>query len=1146
MKFIYFLFLFVSLNFTVHAQLIINEISATNATSHYETDFYNFPDFIELYNQESIAISLSDYYISDDPDYLKKWQLPNYRLGTGKYYLIYCDNKSTGRHTNFGLDADGESVFLSNSSGIIIDQVTYGKQYTDISYGRGTDQYNRWYYCQQPTPGAANTVSESIEQAPRVQYSLQAGRLNAFTPLNMTGDIVRYTTNGTEPSGAASLFSSPLNINKTMVVKTKNYDDYFLPSITYANTFFYNEHNFTLPVLSLSYNPEYFTDNTIGIYVVGTNGIEGNCYGKANWNQKWERTAYMEYFDEKGIKQISQPVGVKVSGGCSRSFTDQKSLSIYARGKYGNADFDYPFFKEKPYLVKSQSLFLRNSGNDVNATQLRDAFLQALAKGSVDIDFQAYQPVITYFNGSYWGLMNFREKTNEDYIYGNYAILDDSVDFLEGNLRSGLSNNYSAIRGSLTDYEEIINFISTHSLENDSDYNYVASKIDLREYLNYTAFQIYIANTDWPGNNLKFWKKSENGKWRWILYDTDFGFGATSYDHQTIEFATEQNGPDWPNPPWATLLFRKLMENQGFQNMFASKLLTLRNTIFHPDWCTFVMDSLSSIIDYEITFQKNRWGGSRNDWFNSINSLKSFATARYNFIPGYIANYFGFTGDDVVISISNSNPFQGEVAVNESVIRNYPFSMTTYKNLELSIKAMPAKGYRFKQWNYTTGYQIIPVISLGSEWSYLDTASGYPAGWNDLAFGDTLWAEGYAKLGYGDGNEVTTISYGPDAGNKIPAALFRKSFFLDDTAGMNGFLLTLNADDGAVVYLNGTEVHRFNMPAGNVEFSTYAASANEITQSQVNIDKNLLKPGENVIACEVHQANGTSSDLGFDLSLEYTLITQPEGEIFSHHSLLISDSSFNIAIEPVFEPIVPTNGIMLNEVAAVSAKFRDEYGEKSGFVELCNTSDEEIILYSYFISDKPENLMRFAIPDSTVIPAGGFITFYLDGEAKQGPNHVLFKADPDGESIYLTQKVGENLIMLDSVHFDLLVEGYSYGKYSDGTGTWQHMINMTPDGPNDPARLNNQRDYPELTDHITVYPNPAKDYMYVNLNGIYPENNDFSIDIVDLSGKTVRLRNLLNNGNNRMDISGIKSGFYLVRLFQGQLLIKSYKLIIHN
>lgn len=1126
------------------SQLIINELMASNATTHYETDFYNFPDYIEIYNTASNNILLANYYISDDIESLKKWKLPNVYIVTKQYYLIYCDKKATGRHTNFGLSADGESIFLSDNAGNIIDQVKYGRQYTDISYGRDPIETYRWFYCSTPTPGAANIVIPGSEQISKAEYSVPAGRISSTTPLTLTGNNIKYTITGAEPKAGSLSYTFPFNINKTMIVKAKNYLDNFVPSKTYANTYFYNEHNFTLPVVSISYNPEFFNDNTIGIYIVGTNGIDGNCYGRANWNQNWERGAYLEYFDEEGVKKISQPVGVKIAGGCSRSFTNQKSLSIYARGKYGNSDFDYPFFKEKPDIVRSKSLLLRNSGNDVNVTQLRDAFLQTLVSSSIDLDYQAYQPVIAYFNGVYWGIMNIREKTNEDYFYGNYALSDDSIDFLEGNLRSGTNYNYSAIRGTTNDFNNIITYLSSNSLVSDENYNFIASQLDLQEYLNYMAVQIYYANTDWPGNNLKFWKKSTDGKWRWILYDTDFGFGYVSADHNTIAFASATNGPDWPNPPWSTLLFRKLMENEHFRKEFIRTILTLRDAAFHPEWCNYVMDSLAARIDFEISYHKAKWGGNKNDWYNGMNSLKNYALARYNFIPGYISSYFNLTGEQVIVTINNSETSKGHVAVNESVIMHYPFSMTTYKEIDLSIKALPAKGYSFSHWEYAIQTNTKSIIETGSEWSYLDLAGDYPANWNTLSFDESSWSKGLAKLGYGDGDEQTVISYGPDSNNKIPAALFRKRFMVADTSAMIDLQLGLTVDDGAIVYINGQEVFRYNMPAGSVLFNTYASSAIEVTSLSAKIDKHLLNIGENSIACEVHQANGTSSDLAFDFSLSYTYTESADTGIYSFNSFIRSDTSFNISLEPLFEPIEKSEGVFLNEIASVSSLFRDEYNEKSGFVELFNSTGNNIALYSFFLSDKKDNLTRYAIPDSTVIPAYGFITFYLDGEAKQGKYHAPFKADPDGESMILSQKVGSVIHVVDSVSFSELFENRSFGRYEDGTGEWQYMVNITPGQPNDPDRFVNQPEHDAISLNVRIYPNPSDGSINISVDDYDLQSQYYSFDVVDISGKILYPKVWLNSQNNQVNLSYLNGGLYFVRIFKDRQMINTSKLVI--
>lgn len=1134
------------LTFAAKSQVLINEVMAANATSYMETTYYNFPDWIELYNNGSTNVLLSNYYISDDVTFLKKWRLPATFLYVNKYYILYCDKVASGQHTNFGLDTDKETLILSDNNGKIIDSVTYKKQkMVDVSYGRDHSLYNWWFWCTTPTPGTENIPSFATQQLQKAEYSVPAGRLLSLKNLTLTGNKIKYTLNGDNPGSSSSTYNLPITINKTMVVKTQNTFDNYFPSDVYANTYFVSEHKFTLPVISLSINPDYLNNATYGIYVEGTNGIEGNCYGRANWNRDWERAGYMEYFDENGIKQISQMVGIKIAGACSRSFASQKSFSVYARGKYGEKDFEYPFFKQKPEITSFNSILLRNSGNDVNVTQLRDGFLQALVNKSIDLDIQSFQPSIIYLNGSYWGIMNIREKINEDYFPSNYGVPRDSVDFIEGKLRSAFDNSYLAVSGSAAEFNEIISFISSNSLADSANYHKVISQIDLQEYLNYMAFQIYVVNTDWPGNNLKFWKKKTDGKWRWIVYDTDFGFGAESYDHRTIEFATEQNGPDWPNPLWSTIFFSKLMENEDFKKDFIRTILTLRNTTFNPEWCNYVMDSLSGIIDFEITYHKAKWGGSKADWTGNINSLKQYAVNRYNFIPGYISSYFNLTGEEVVVSVSNPDLSKGDVAINESKIMNYPFSMNMYKDLKLSLKAIPAKGYVFKNWKYVSRVAKNIIIPSGSEWSYLDS-TGYPVDWNKSSFDDSNWKKGFAQLGYGDGDENTVISFGSDAANKIPTALFRKKFTMPDTSGILGIELGLNVDDGVIVYLNGTEIHRDNMPEGNITFNTYAPSAIESSFAYYPLDKNLLSPGENYIACEVHQAGGTSSDLGFDLSLSYTYKEGKEGGIFSDNPNIISDSSFTISVEPVFESIDSTDEIYLNEIACVTSQFRDELDEKSGFVELHNKNDEDKYLCSFFLSDDKTNLTRYAIPDSTVIPANGYIIFYLDGEAKQSGLHASFKANPEGESMILSQKVGGTIRILDSVSFEILYEDHSFGKYEDGTGSWFHMEIMTPGNPNNADLLNVESISAQAKTNIRIFPNPSNGQINIVIKESDYTTGSFSFDIIDLSGRQIIPKVCLNSYENSIYLSQLENGLYLIRVYRDNFLIDTNKLIINK
>ncbi|MGO3154098.1 alkaline phosphatase PhoX [Mesonia sp.] len=161
-------------------------------------------------------------------------------------------------------------------------------------------------------------------------------------------------------------------------------------------------------------------------------------------------------------------------------------------------------------------------------------------------------------------------------------------------------------------------------------------------------------------------------------------------------------------------------------------------------------------------------------------------------------------------------------------------------------------------------------INTGSLWSYNDTGLDLGSSWKDASYDDTSWATGNAILGYGDDVETTVLNYGPDTNNKYPTYYFRHEFQVTNAASYEDLVLNIMQDDGVVIYLNGTEVSRLNMPTGAITYNTYASStvggANEGEYTAINL-ANSLQDGINVIAVELHQATASSSDLRFDLSL---------------------------------------------------------------------------------------------------------------------------------------------------------------------------------------------------------------------------------------------------------------------------------------
>lgn len=166
------------------------------------------------------------------------------------------------------------------------------------------------------------------------------------------------------------------------------------------------------------------------------------------------------------------------------------------------------------------------------------------------------------------------------------------------------------------------------------------------------------------------------------------------------------------------------------------------------------------------------------------------------------------------------------------------------------------------------------LIHQGANWKYLDNGSNQGTAWRDLSFNDSSWSSGNAQLGYGDGDEVTVISYGSSSSNKYVCYYFRKAFNVTNAGANSGVKISLLRDDGAVVYINGQEVVRSNMPAGSITYTTLAAhtvsGSAEDAFYEYNVPSSVLQNGQNIIAVEVHQRSRSSSDVSFDLKLEFS------------------------------------------------------------------------------------------------------------------------------------------------------------------------------------------------------------------------------------------------------------------------------------
>ena len=659
---------------------------------------FEIDEFRDLLNSGDNILSIQVHNISTSSSdlslipYLSALYLGTTTDGQSPPDILSLQNSSL--HTNFKLSSKGESLVLFDSAGNQVDQLDVMGLTTDKSIGRSPQDGSLVYY-ESPSPGSENsdeeffgiTSSEIIFSHSGGQFNGQSISLSGATQ----GEKIRYTLDATVPNAQSPLYSSAISIDRDTVVRARVFQNDYIPSRTASRTYITsNTHD--LPIVTLVTEPDDLFDNNEGIYVYGPEeNYEDNLpFFGANFWQDWERDVHFSFYEPTGELGVALDAGVKIFGAWSRA-NDQRSLSIFARGRYGFSKLKYPLFPSLDY-DSFESIVLRNAGNDWTNSNMRDVMATSLMDGS-GLETQAFRPAVVYLNGEYWGFYNIREKVNEHF-------LDDKIDVDKSEINL-LVTNGEVVEGSNDSYNELIDFIRGNSLSIQDNFDYVADQIDIDNVITYMVAQIYFDNWDWPGNNIKFWN-SPSTKWRWILYDTDFAFGAwndQAHQKDTLSFALEENGPGWPNPPWSTLLFRKLMENSRFRNQFINQFADEFNGRFQADRVRLHVEAIANSMDPEMDRHFQRWGNGKtiSEWQGNVEQLKSFADNRVPTLRYHILNYFGIDGM-YELSVGINNIAAGSVQLNSLALTGASWQGEYFNDIPVSLTAVPKEGYVFSHW----------------------------------------------------------------------------------------------------------------------------------------------------------------------------------------------------------------------------------------------------------------------------------------------------------------------------------------------------------------------------------------------------------------------------------------------------------------
>jgi hypothetical protein len=655
---------------------------------------------LELHNQSSTSSDLT--------------LIPFLSLGYNNYegtpYVNGLLNLSgSSFHTNFQLNLDGEFIGLYDATGNVMDSITYTTQLIDISYGRSSADPEQWGFFNIATPGYENGAV-SLEFAGEPQFSIQGGFYSGSQSLILSAESpaaeIYYTIDGTVPDTNSTLYETPLILDSTIAIRAITVEKDKISSNIITQTYFIDE-DINMPFISLVTDPDNFFSDETGIYVTGTNGIPGSCDATVrNVNRDWERPVNIEFYDPTGELGFNQVAGIKIFGGCSRTRFPQKSLALYARRAYGAGEFAHQIFSDKQ-IENFESFLLRSAADDQQRTFMRDPLSQEVLVEYMDIEYQAFRPAAVFLNGEYFGIHNIREKLNEHYFAENFDIDTSYINILE--------RNASLIYGDKTNYTAMMNFIQSNNMADSSNYEYIRTQMDIENFIEYEIANIYLGEVDWPGNNIKYWRSNTGKytKWRWLNLDKDQCFFEYRIPTNTLELATATNGPSWPNPPWSTLLLRKLLENEDFKNSFIQLYAYHLSTTFNPERLINHIDSFQAMLAPEIPRHTERWGDQKDpdsaeswqlptfesleEWLNFVDELRLFAQDRPPYAIQHLMDKFGLGTRDN-LSISTNPQGSGIIKLYNRKVPDNGYSGDYFRGIPIRLKAIPDLGYSFSHW----------------------------------------------------------------------------------------------------------------------------------------------------------------------------------------------------------------------------------------------------------------------------------------------------------------------------------------------------------------------------------------------------------------------------------------------------------------
>ncbi len=605
----------------------ISEVVSSNS-KYLAGPYKTYHDFVELHNLTDKEIDLTGYYLSDDPEQVRKGSLDGVKIPANGYVCIILStdgvNTPEGYHVvSFGINASGETLVLAKGD-TVTDFAVIPSLGRNTAFGRANGE-DGFTILASPTPNEKNSA-RATETTATPQSSLPQGVYSEGITVELQGDgAIYYTLDCSEPTADSPLYTEPIRIDSTTVIRCLAIEDGKKPS-GYTNfTFIVNE-NDTLEAVSIVTTPENLWDYYTGIYADGPNANPEFPHAGANYYKRWEREATVTFFDKNG-GGFDEKCGLRIFGGLSRGFP-KKSFAVFFRKSYGNGELDYELF-EGESLKQFESFVLRNDGQAIRSSKMKDAMLEDLAHKYLGLDTQGTRPAVLYLNGEYWGLYIIREKLNEHYVAGHYNVDASEVTVAVGHGKTS------------TQYTDLLQFAHTHDLSIQEHYDYMKSQMDIENYIDYFVTEMILANPD--NGNIRFFTY-EGGKWRWILYDVDQAFTSPGYNAVSEHLNLAGTGS---GNMFSTKLINALLKNPEFKDKFLREIAYQLNNVWTVEIVNSYIDTYVDMIDEDIEKECIRWDAKYSNWEKSLEEMRNFIAKREENMIQHVQAYFGLSDEQM-------------------------------------------------------------------------------------------------------------------------------------------------------------------------------------------------------------------------------------------------------------------------------------------------------------------------------------------------------------------------------------------------------------------------------------------------------------------------------------------------------------------